>query len=138
MATIIQQEACYAAIGKVFTQNNSYNDQFEDWYSRELRFLLQPPQDSSPATLGRRLLTARATILVGSCFSALSLANWREAFTQLVNNLHYQDVVIKLTSVVALSMLLFEILTEVEVNSQRPTLLMSLCKIKKLLVWTPF
>ena len=116
MGLIIQQEACYAAIGKVFTQSNSYNERFEDWYARELRYLLRPPQDSGPAALGNRILTARATILVGSCFSALTLENWREAFTQLVKNLHYQDVVIKLTSVVALSMLLYEVLQEVEVH----------------------
>lgn len=117
MAVVKQQEACYAALGKAFSQSNSYNQKFEDWFSQELRFLLQGPAQCTPETLGARLLNVRATILLGACFSALPLQLWQEALSQLVHNLHHPDVVVKLTSVVALSMLLFEILTELEVSS---------------------
>ena len=58
-------------------------------------------------------------MLLGSCFSTLSMELWREAISQLVTNLHFPDVVVKLTSVVVLSILLYDILTELEVRHIR-------------------
>lgn len=111
---IIQQEACYAAMGKAISSSNSYNQVFEGWYKEELMGILGCP--CSPGSLGDRILVARATLLVGSCFSALSLELWRDALSRLVQNLHHSDTVIKLTSIVALSMVLFELLSELEVR----------------------
>lgn len=115
MPLIRQQEACYAALGKAFSQSNAYNERFEQWFVQELQPLLAGPRECTLQTLGDRLLMVRATILVGACFSALSGPSWQEALTCLVRNLGHEDVVVKLSSVVALSMLLFEVLTELEV-----------------------
>ncbi|KAK9845638.1 hypothetical protein WJX84_002303, partial [Apatococcus fuscideae] len=107
----LAQEACYRAIGEGF-MHSAEHVSFADWYSQELRFLLQAPPSRD---ISSNALRARALWLIGACGSDLPQNLWEEALLLVAQHMQASDLVVALTAIAALMPLLTIILEEEQV-----------------------